>query len=75
MILLIITHIVAFFGGAVVARLGLPLVLAGLKAHKATKAVANAKALIAAAEANAAALEAARKVVAAAPPANPPKAS
>jgi hypothetical protein len=58
--------VVAFVAGFVVRHF-IPVAVAALKAHSATKAVAAAKALVAKAEADAAALEAAKKVVAAQP--------
>ena len=63
---------VAFIAGFAV-RHTIPVLVAALAKHAATKAVADAKALIAKAEADAAALAKAKAVVAAAPAPGTPK--
>lgn len=73
----IVIGVVAFLLGLGIGKYGLTAAEVLLKQHAATKAVTNAKALIAQAEANAKALEQAKALVAAQPaaPASPTKAS
>lgn len=61
-----VVGVVAFAAGFVVRHF-IPLLVAWFKSHAASKALADAKALVAKAEADAAALDSAKKLVAAQP--------